>query len=151
MVLRGATLTDRSAIFRLASQQAKRYPYLKPDTEKMKELITDSISSAKHFCMVAEAEGGIKAVLIGLSGDNMWAQRQFCAIVMWVSTVPGAGAALLRRFKRWVQDRPVIRVAGMAVDTDVDSRTLTLMDHIGFRRHGGAQLFYRMEVPDGAI
>ena len=151
MVIRSATLMDQTAIFRIALKEAERYPFLKPDAEKIKALIIDAISSARHFCMVAEAGGGVKAVLIGLGGDNMWAQRQFCSIAMWVSKLPGAGAALLREFKKWVLSRPAIRVAGMSVDANVDPRALSLLDRIGFRRHGGAQLLYRMEHINGLV
>lgn len=140
-MIRPATLADRGAILEIALEQATRYP-LRPDLENMKALITDAISSAKHYCYVVEHEGRVSGVLAGLTSNNLWAQRQNCNITLWVSKVPGAGAALLRGFRDWVKSRRAIKVAGMCPDLELDPRALQLAERIGFKRHGGAYLLY---------
>ena len=106
------------------------------------EMLTEAISSAKHFAMVIDVGGHVQGVLIGLTGDNLWAQRQNCNIVIWVSRVSGYGGILLRKFKEWVQPRRAIKVSGMCPDLEVDPRALKLAEHLGFERHGGAYLLY---------
>lgn len=142
MVIRPATMTDRDSVFTYAIEGMKRYPRLKPDMDKIRKGLTDVISSAKHFCYVADDEGAIKGVIIGLTGENMWAQRQFCSIPLWVSASPGAGAKLLRALVNWIVSRRAVKVAGFSPDVDLDPRVWKLAERIGFKRYGGAWLLY---------
>ncbi len=151
MALRPATLQDRAAIFKIALEQSARYPLLKPDRSKMHELITDSVSAARHFCMVTDNPGQLGGVLIGLTGNNLWAQRQFCSITLWASKIPGEGMNLLRTFRDWVISRPVIRVAGIASDVELDPRVWELMKRCGFNQHGGAYLLYNRGYRHGTV
>jgi hypothetical protein len=141
MLIRPATLADRGAILEFVLEEAKRYP-LRPDLAKIKAVITEATSSARHFVWVAERNGKVEGVLAGLTSDNLWAQRQNCNISLWVSRIPGAGASLLREFLAWVKSRRGIKVAGMCPDLELDPRILALAERIGFSRHGGALLFY---------
>jgi hypothetical protein len=140
-VIRSATPADKESIVGLARKQMERYP-LRPDKEKINELVTLAISSARNFAWVVDIGGIVQGVLIGLTSDNLWAQRQNCNIVIWVSEVPGYGDQLLRKFKSWVEDRRAIKVSGMCPDLEVDPRALKLAERIGFKRHGGAYLLY---------
>jgi hypothetical protein len=140
-MLRAANPGDTDAIIELARKQMERYP-LRPDKYKLKELVRESISSAKHFAHVVDVGGRVQGVLIALTSDNLWAQRQNCNIVIWVSEVPGYGDKLLRTFRRWVEPRRGIKVSGMCPDLEIDPRALKLADRIGFKRHGGAYLLY---------
>lgn len=141
MIIRPATLSDKHAIFEIAKTQVARYP-LKLDVEKLNELVIEAISSPRHFTQVIEKEGEIKGVLVGLTSDNLWAQRQNCNISLWVSKVPGGGAKLLRLFRDWVKSRRAIKVAGMSPDLELDPRALSLAERIGFVKHGGSYLLY---------
>lgn len=141
MIIRPATLGDRGAVLALAYEQASKYP-LKRDAVKMNALFTDAVSAARHYAIVAEQNGEVKAALLAFTVNNEWAQRQNSGIRLWVSKIPGAGAAMLRQFRDWVKSRRAIKVAGFAPDVDVDPRALILAERIGFQRHGGAYLLY---------
>jgi len=152
MNIRPATLQDKEAIFQLAVEQCVHYPALRPDFDKIRHQIKLAISSAQHLCWVVEdAQGKVAGVLLAMSGGNLWAQRQFAVVNLWVSKVPGGGAALLRKFRNWVMARPVIRVAGIAPDLNVDSRVWDLVQRIGFKKHGGAYLMYTREAAHGLV
>lgn len=152
MALQPATLQDRREIVALALKETQRYPALKPDHDKVFKLVTDAISSAKHFCWVSiDDNSAVRGVLIGLTGENLWAQRQFCSIPLWLSQIPGDGAKLLRTFRDWVTSRPALRVAGFALDTDIDPRAGQLAERIGFKRHGGAFLLYTRGYVHGIV
>lgn len=140
-MIRAATMADRQAILGIVVPWLELYP-LTPDRPKMLELLTNAISSAQHFCWVAEGKGGVGGVLIGLTSDNLWARKKNCNIVAWISDIPGEGASLLRKFREFVKSRPGIRVAGACPDVDVDSRAWQLAERIGFKRHGGAYLLF---------
>jgi hypothetical protein len=143
-MIRPATLHDVDAIFEIAMNETVRYPLLQPDRAKIRKGIVRSISAAKHFAWVSESRAGIvKGALIGLTSDNLWAQRQNCLVTLWISEIVGDGARLLRAFKMWVQSRRVIRIAGFVIDTNhIDRRAWKLAEHIGFKRYGGTYLMY---------
>jgi len=142
MIIRPATLSDRDAVLSLAYAQAAKYPLLKRDAPKMNELFTDVVSAARHYSLVAEQNGEVKGVLLAFTVNNAWAQRQSCGVMLWVSEIPDAGAAMLRKFRDWIKSRRAIKVAGFAPDVDLDPRVWKLAERIGFQRHGGAYLLY---------
>lgn len=143
-MIRPATLADVNAIFDIAIKQAELYEQLIPDVKKIRYGIIQAVSSAKHFCWVDEdINGEVGAVLIGLSSDNLWAQRQNCFIALWYSRIANSGRVLLLKFKEWVESRRIIRVAGLVHDTDeMDQRVFHLLDRMGFKQCGGTYLFY---------
>jgi len=152
MNIRPATLQDKTAIYQLALEQSQRYLALRPDHDKIKGQISLAISSAQHFCWVVEnIHHRVCGVLLAMGGDNLWAQRQFCAVNLWVSKKPGGGAALLRCFRNWVMGRPAIRVAGIMPDLDVDPRAWDLAQRIGFKKQGGGYLLYTRGAAHGVV
>ncbi len=142
-MIRPATLADIDAIFGLALKDAQSYELLRPDYVKMRKGIMMSISGANHYASVSEIKGEVVGVLIGLTSDNLWAQRKNCFIALWQSLVPGEGAKLLRNFKFWLSQRRGIRVAGLVPDSNhIDWRAYALAERIGFHRNGGVFLLY---------
>ena len=142
-MIRPATLADLGAIMDIALSETVAYSDLRPDRDKIRSGIIQSISGASHFCWVSEEAGGVSGALIGLTSDNLWAQRKNCIVALWAAMVSGDGAALLRKFKEWVQSRRAIRVAGLVPDSDhIDRRAYLLADRIGFKRCGDVYLLY---------
>jgi len=143
-MIRPATLMDVEAIWRISIFETRAYRELKPDTKKIRDEITQAISSARHFAWVSvDVHNDVQGALIGLTSDNLWAQRKNCIVALWSSVIVGDGAKLLRELKRWVQSRRVIRVAGLVPDSEhIDQRAYKLAERIGFRRYGGTYLLY---------
>lgn len=142
-MIRPATLADADAIFDIALIHANQYQGLRPDIEKMRKGIVQAISTAKHIALVAEHKGKVTGTLIGLTSENLWAQRSNCLVVLWYSKIAGDGINMLRAFKKWVRSRRVIRVAGFVSDSEhIGRRTWLLVEHMGFYRYGGAYLLY---------
>lgn len=143
-MIRPATLADVEAIWRIGVYETRVYKELKPDTKKIRNSIIQAISSASHFAWVSvDVHNDVQGALIGLTSGNLWAQRKNCLVALWSSYIAGDGAKLLREFKRWVQSRRVIRVAGLVPDSEnIDTRAYDLAERIGFRRCGGTYLLY---------
>jgi hypothetical protein len=144
-MIRPATLADVDAILVIADMEVRpKYPHLNPDKKKMQKALIEMISSAKHFCWVSfHPEGRVTGAIIGAVNQNMWAQRQCCNIPLWVSDISGDGVKLLQELKNWITSRRAIKVAGFAPDTDdIDPRVWKLASMLGFKRYGGAYLFY---------
>ena len=142
MIIRPATLADLEAIIDIAMEQTLKYPRMRAERRKVKELVIDAISAARHYALVVESGNRVQGALLGLTTNNAWAQRQNCAVLLWYSWIPGSGAAMLRKFRDWVKSRRAIKVAGFSPDVDLDPRIWKLVDRIGFKRHGGAYLLY---------
>ena len=120
------------------------YPRLKFDKEKVRKVLIEVISSAKHFCWVSEhPDKFVTGGIIGTVSNNMWAQRQVCNIPMWTAAEPGDGTKLLMELRKWITSRRAVKVAGFAPDTDdIDPRVWKLASMLGFKQYGGAYLFY---------
>ena len=142
MIIRPATLSDVNQIVEIAYKHSAIYTKLIADKNKIRNLVIDSISAAKNYSLVVELNNRIEGVLLAFTSNNSWAQRQNCAVMLWVSSVPGAGASMLRQFRNWILSRRAIKVAGFAPDIDVDPRVWMLANRIGFKQHGGAFLLY---------
>lgn len=141
-MIRPAILADVEAIFGIAVYEARGYENMLVDPEKVRKGIIQSISAAKHFCWVeVDTQDRPIGVLIGLTSDNLWAQRKNCLVTLWSAC--GEGATLLRKFKQWVQSRRVIRVAGLIPDANhIDWRAYAIAERMGFKRNGGAFLLF---------
>lgn len=143
-MIRPATLADLATIIAIGEVETRKYPKLKPDFEKIRHIATIAISSAKHFCWVSEDRpGNVTGALVGISSDNLWAQRQNCMVTLWKSEIVGDGVKLMKEFLKWVDTRRIIRVAGVVPDNnEVDSRVWRLVERLGFHKYGGAYLIY---------
>ena len=140
-MIRPAVLADADVIFDLAVESAQGYERLHMDYDKMRKGIRNAISSATHFAWVSEVESYVDGVLIGLTGENLWAQRKNCIVALWKANTPGEGRKLLAEFRAWVRSRRAIRVAGIVPDSNhVDWRAYALADRMGFKRNGGVFL-----------
>jgi len=141
-MIRPATLADVRDILGIVDQQTLLYPKLRADRMKILKNIKEVISTAKHFCWVS-CDRKVTGVIVGITNENMWAQRQSCNIVIWVTKIPGDGVKLLQELRNWIRSRRAIKVAGFAPDTDdIDPRVWKLVEMLGFKRCGGAYLFY---------
>ncbi len=145
MIIRPAILSDANAIIDIAMEQTSKYPCLRAERNKIKALVIDAVSAARHFAWVVERDNGhIDGALLAFTTNNAWAQRQNCAVLLWVCHrySAGGGVAMLREFRDWVLSRRAIKVAGFSPDVDLDPRVWMLAQRMGFKRSGGAYLLY---------
>ena len=143
-MIRPARIFDRRAVLELADEWTALYPYLKPDRDRMSILFRTAVSQpSTHYAAVVQDGDDVTGCIAAMQGQNVWARKNHMAILLWVSKTPGEGARLLRMFKRWTDTRPTVRLAGFHPDIDVDPRALKLAERIGFKRYGGAQIYYK--------
>lgn len=143
-MIRAATLSDISAIKGIVAPELEKYPQLKADQQKISKLLTMAVSSAKHFCWVSvNDKDEVSGALVGITSENLWAQRQNCLIALWKAEIAGDGRKLLEEFKQWVRSRRAIRVAGFVPDSNqIDPRAYKLANRMGFQGCGGAHLLF---------
>lgn len=144
MKIRTVKPTDVGLVLTIAKELAlSSYPLLRWDYDRTRATMNELVVDSRHYARVVSNEHDEPvAALLALTADNLWAQRRHSSVVLWYSSRPTAGAALLRDFKKWCEQQPAIRVAGFHPDLEIDARALRLAERIGFSRHGGAFLLY---------
>jgi hypothetical protein len=88
-----------------------------------------------HFMWVAEDEAkNVVAAVAALAQKSFWYRGLQCSVLLYYTRKPGAGAALLREFARWVKSRSGIKVAVLELEPGVDLRLLRFVRRLGFER-----------------
>jgi hypothetical protein len=144
ILIRTATLKDKAWLLACALEQAEGlYLNLRPSKEKIEALIVDCISAPSHYARVVEENGTLRGCLMAMVRPNLWAERQAASVLLWVSQIPAQGAKLLREFRRWVEGRRGIKVAGLSPDFNwPDERVGDLIERIGFTKCGASYMYY---------
>lgn len=121
---------------------AALFPEMIPDIAKEHETLRQLCADPKHYVGAIGDTGDPEAVLVARTGDNLWATKQHATILLWYSHKPGSSIALLRDFRNWVRTQKHIALAGFMDDFGLDLRMRPLLQRVGFRRRGGAYVYF---------
>ena len=135
IVCRKATYRDVSAIVDIAVESVMRDPLpVTVDREAMREMAMQCLNPA-HFMWVGEDEAGnVVASVAAMTQKSFWYRGLQCSVLLYYTRKPGAGAALLREFARWVKSRSGIKVAVLELEPNVDLRLVRFLKRLGFGR-----------------
>jgi|694.fasta_scaffold78442_2 hypothetical protein len=135
MQVRKATYRDITAIVDIAVESVMRDPLpVTVDREAMREMAMQCLNPA-HFMWVGEDESGnVVAAVAAMTQKSFWYRGLQCSVLLYYTRKPGAGAALLREFARWVRSRSGIKVAVLELEPNVDLRLTRFLKRLGFGR-----------------
>jgi hypothetical protein len=135
IVCRKATYRDITAIVDIAVESVMRDPLpVTVDREAMREMAMQCLNPA-HFMWVAEDEAGnVVASVAAMTQKSFWYRGLQCSVLLYYTRQPGAGAALLREFARWMKSRSGIKVAVLELEPNVDLRLVRFLKRLGFGR-----------------
>ncbi len=135
MQVRKATYRDITAIVDIAVESVMRDPLpVTVDREAMREMAMQCLNPA-HFMWVGEDESGnVVAAVAAMTQKSFWYRGLQCSVLLYYTRKPGAGAALLREFARWVKLRSGIKVAVLELEPNVDLRLTRFLKRLGFGR-----------------
>ena len=135
MQIRKATYRDVAAIVDIAVESVMRDPLpVAIDREAMREMAMQCLNPA-HFMWVAEDEAGnVVAAVAAMTQKSFWYRGLQCSVLLYYTRRPGAGAALLREFARWVKGRGGIKVAVLELEPTTDIRLIRFLRRLGFER-----------------
>lgn len=109
--------------------------------------LTHMLSSPMHKIWVVEKDGEICGALGVVSQELWFSKRHYATNLFLCTNNKGKGSAgfLLRKFKKWVNSRPLIRDVTLAVTSELGNadRVEQLYRAVGFKRLGG---IYRLEA-----
>ena len=135
MNIRKATYRDVAAIVDIAVESVMRDPLpVAVDREAMRDMAMQCLNPA-HFMWVAEDESGnVIAAVAAMAQKSFWYRGMQCSVLLYYTRKPGAGAALLREFSRWVKGRSGIKVAVLELEPSTDIRLVRFLRRLGFER-----------------
>jgi len=135
MIYRKAKLEDVPAIVDLAVISVSNDPLpVKIDKLSMSDTAKVCLNPA-HFLWVAEDEDGkIVAAFAACVQKSFWYERMQCSVLLYYTTVKGAGLPLIREFAKWVKGRSAIKIAVVELEPKVDPRLVRFFTRLGFTR-----------------
>jgi len=144
LIYRALKSSDINEVTSMAVRYAKAlYPNMRPDTSKITAVLRECLQNKGNFAEVAVQDGKIKAVLVALVHDALWAERKIANIVGWISESAGAGRALMRRLIAWAAPKRAIKLIGLATMSDsVVLTCYTVLHRMGFTCEGGSLVRY---------
>ena len=116
-----------------AKAQAYKFPYLRPDPERMYDLARLAVTSRQHFACVNET-----GVLVALSDKHLWAEKMMAQVVLW-----SGDFSLVREYRDWLEDRPAIRMGCIDFACKYDRRIGHKLIRMGFRQDGDIYIWRR--------
>ena len=105
------------------------------------------LSSRMHHIWIIEKDGEICAALGVVSTELWFTKRHYATNLFLCANNKGRGTAgfLLRKFKKWVSDRPIIKDVTLGITSELGDvhRVEKLYQAVGFSNLGG---LYRLKV-----
>jgi len=148
-VSREATLKDVDKLidFLKPFHEEGGYSDISIDQKVSKSNLQTMLSSNMHKIWIIERDGEICAALGVVSQELWFTKRHYATNLFLCANNKGKGTAgfLLRRFKRWVDSRPIIKDVTLAVTSEIGEpqRVEQLYQAVGFKRLGG---LYRLHI-----
>lgn len=135
MNIRRATYRDIAGIIDIAVESVMQNPLpVTVDRDAMRQMAMHCLNPA-HFMWVAEDDAGNLVACVGaMAQKSFWYRGLQCSVLLYYTRKPGAGAALLREFARWVKSRTGIKVAVLELEPTVDIRLTRFLRRLGFDR-----------------
>lgn len=146
---REATLKDIPELINFISpfHECGGYKDIPFQNKVAKTNLTHMLSSPMHKVWVIEKDGEICAALGVVSQELWFSKRHYATNLFLCANDKGRGTAgfLLRKFKKWVDSRPIIQDVTLAVTSEIGDteRTERLYQAVGFKSLGGV---YRLNI-----
>lgn len=146
-MIRRATFADVDALIAMgkaghAQSELAAYPF---DETGAKYVLAVSMADPMRCAFVAERDGAIVGVLVGMEEQFAYLRARYATDVLTFAQAPGAGAALMRRFIEWAfKERRVDRV--LLADTfggRAPARAAKWYARLGARPLGGTYVIDR--------
>tara|TARA_B100000949_G_C14098131_1_gene372921 strand:+ start:140 stop:586 length:447 start_codon:yes stop_codon:yes gene_type:complete len=117
------------------------YKDISVDKKTASSNLRSMLSSPMHRIWVVERDGTICAALGVVSTELWFTKRHYATNLFLCANDKGRGSAgfLLRKFKTWVDSRPIIKDVTLGITSEIGDcdRVEKLYQTVGFKRLGG--------------
>lgn len=138
-MIRRASAKDLQAIIEMGYRLCDRTPqaHAKRDRPTIAKQITACMSSAFGCCFVAEHDGKLSGVILGIAQQYWFSTQRQAVDLMFVAERVGDGPRLLRAFVDWAWKVPGVIEVGAAQTSGIEiERTAEMYERLGFQRVG---------------
>ena len=148
-MIRDATLKDVAELIEFLTpfHDNGGYKDISINRDIAKKNLTAMFSSKMHHIWVVEKDGQICAALGVVSTELWFSRRHYATNLFFCSNNKGRGSGgfLLRKFRVWCSERPIIRDVTLGVTSEIGDveRVEKLYQAIGFKKLGG---LFRLEA-----
>jgi len=138
-MLRPANVSDVHEVIALCKSEHVRgsYSHIEIDENKFKRLFAAMVCSKQAFVWVAEYEGEITAIIMGIIDEVFFSRKKYATDILFVSR--RGGGYLIKRFIKWARDNPSVIDIRMGVSSDSGDpeRVGKLYEGLGLNKIGG--------------
>lgn len=126
------------------AHEISAYKEIPLSPEKARKIIATVVSSPAQFAYVAEDDGEVGGVLLGVVDEWMWSrQKEASDIFFYVNDkCRGSGYFLAKKFVEWADSRSDVKIKGMSVSSGIGDaeRIGALYKRLGMKQIGGIYL-----------
>lgn len=141
---RPAKLEDTPGLIDLAVESVSRDPLpVRTSRPAISETLKSVIGNSTHFCWVGVEGSAIVSAVVASTSYGFWFDRQQSSVLMFYTRKPGAGMPLIRRYAKWVKERPAIKIAAFELEPAMDSRYERVLARLGFDRRSTNMVYVR--------
>ena len=143
-MIREFTYKDNEAVVTLMSRlhKASKYAPVKAHWPTIMTTVSKLAAMPSGIVLIAENDGKITGILIGIAQEYWWTEVRFGARVasdlLFYSLIPGDGAKMMQRFTKWAFEQPrVVRVeCGVSSGLAEPEAAERFYRSVGFNYHG---------------
>lgn len=148
ITIRRAATRDIDVIVSLAIESVNTNPLpVRIDKDAIRESAIAMVSSNSQFVWVAEVAGVVVACVGVASNKSFWFHGQQASMILFWSRHPGAAVPILRKLAQWIKDRPLIKLAVIECEPQIDARTIKFLKRLGFGRESTNLVYVRGITP----
>lgn len=146
-MIRDATLKDISNLIEFLKpfHEEGEHKDISINTKLVKTNLQMMLSSPMHRIWLVIRDGEICAALGVVSTELWFSKRHYTTNLFLCANNKGKGTAgfLLKKFKKWVDSRPIIKDASLITGNDNSERVELLYKAVGFTHSGG---YFRLGI-----
>lgn len=154
-MIRKATANDLQSIIEMGYRLCDRTPqkHVKRDRPSIAKQLTACMSSAFGCVFVAEHEGKLTGVIVGIAQQYWFSNQRQAVDLMFTSERAGDGIQLLRKYIDWGWSVPGVVEVSIAQSSGIEiERTAALFERVGFARMGGVfSMTQRPQKPQARV
>jgi len=122
MIIREAVTADVEALISLGCKLVDDLLDLRSDRQKIRRMITTSISSSAHLLLIAEEDKELVGAIIVGTETFSFAEKMYGTIAGFHYKSPDVGGLLIKVVMQWIHSRKAVQLVTytMPVKTDVD-------------------------------
>jgi hypothetical protein len=147
-MIRKGRIDDLPQFWELGTRLLQQTPYasIEVDRQCVYRTFAQCINSSLCCCFVAEHDGKLSGVILGVAQEVWWSRSRSASDLMFYAERPGDGARLLKEFEKWAWNVPRMGDVTVAQSSGIDVDRMDALYHRrGYRTVGAVYCMTRSD------